>query len=239
MTDTTATTHERIIQAATHLLTTGGREAVSTRAVSAVAGVQPPTIYRQFGDMRGLLDSVASRGFAGYIDTKLNRVRADDPVDDLRAAWDLHVAFGLANPALYGLMYGDPGTGPPPSAARDAADILDGLVRGVAEAGRLRISVEQAAAMIGASSVGVTLTLLTIRPDDRDLGVSAMTREAVLAAITVEPTDAERADETIHGRTASHAIALKAVLPDVTVDLTAAERAVLGEWLDKLIDSSS
>ena len=36
----------------------GGRGAVTTRAVSAAARVQPPTIYRQFGDMRGLLDAV-------------------------------------------------------------------------------------------------------------------------------------------------------------------------------------
>ena len=32
-------------------------DAVSTRAVAAAAGVQPPTIYRQFGDKEGLLDA--------------------------------------------------------------------------------------------------------------------------------------------------------------------------------------
>ena len=41
------------------LLNDGGREAVSTRAVAAAAGVQPPTIYRQYGDMQGLLSAVA------------------------------------------------------------------------------------------------------------------------------------------------------------------------------------
>ncbi len=44
---------DRILQAAARLLAEGGREAVSTRAVSSAAGVQAPTIYRQFGDMQG------------------------------------------------------------------------------------------------------------------------------------------------------------------------------------------
>ena len=43
----------RILRAATELLATGGRSAVTTRAVSAAARVQPPTIYRHFGAMRG------------------------------------------------------------------------------------------------------------------------------------------------------------------------------------------
>ena len=47
---------ERIVQAALALLESGGVDAVSTRAVSAAAGVQVPTLYRQFGDMQGLLE---------------------------------------------------------------------------------------------------------------------------------------------------------------------------------------
>src|SRR5215217_8644607 len=94
---------DRILQAAANLLAEGGREAVSTRAVAAAAGVQAPTIYRQFGDMRGLLDEVASYGFSKYLRDKTMRERAEDPVDDLRLGWDLHVGYGLANPAFYTL----------------------------------------------------------------------------------------------------------------------------------------
>jgi len=50
---------QRIVRAAAELLTKGGLDAVSTRAVSAAAGVQPPAIYRRFGDMQGLLDAAA------------------------------------------------------------------------------------------------------------------------------------------------------------------------------------
>ena len=40
-------TKDRIVRVAADLLAEGGREAVSTRAVAAAAGVQVPTIYRQ------------------------------------------------------------------------------------------------------------------------------------------------------------------------------------------------
>src|SRR5688500_8578642 len=134
-----AGTRDRIVRAAAGLLAKGGREAVSTRAVAAAAGVQAPTIYRQLGDMRGLLDEVASHGFSAYLREKTMRKRAEDPVEDLRRGWDLHVGFGLANPAFYALMYGDPKPGTEPTAAKEAAEILRGLVRRVAEAGRLRV----------------------------------------------------------------------------------------------------
>ena len=97
-----------ILQAAARLLTEGGREAVSTRAVSRAAGVQAPTIYRQFGDMQGLLDAVASHDYATYLASKCERETLQDPVEDLRRGWNLHIDFGLSNPALYSLMYGPP-----------------------------------------------------------------------------------------------------------------------------------
>ncbi len=79
---------------------------MSTRAVSAAAGVQPPTIYRLFGDKQGLLDAVATHGFMAYLNDKTDLKPGDNPVEDLCTGGDLHV--GLANPALFSLMYGDP-----------------------------------------------------------------------------------------------------------------------------------
>jgi AcrR family transcriptional regulator len=101
----------RIIDAAAELLRTEGREAVTTRAVSAAAGVQSPVLYRLFTDMNGLLDAVASDGFARYLAGKRAQALSGDPVDDLRRGWDLHVEFGLQNPAHYLLMYGRPSRG--------------------------------------------------------------------------------------------------------------------------------
>src|SRR5918997_2119660 len=237
MSETTASkraiTRDRIVRVAAELLAEGGRESVSTRTVAAAAGVQAPTIYRQFGDMRGLLDEVASFGFSTYLRGKTTRERAEDPVEDLRRGWDLHVGFGLANPAFYKLMYGDPRPGAEPTATLEAAEILRGLVRRVAEAGRLRVGVERAAHMIHAAGVGVTLTLIGAEPEDRDPVLSEATRQAILAAVTTNETAA--ADDEGDDRVANRAVALKAVLSETT-ELTPGELALLSEWLDRIAD---
>ena len=226
-----AGTRGRIVRAAAGLLVEGGRDAVTTRAVAAAAGVQAPTIYRQFGDMRGLLDEVAIYGFSRYLRDKTSREVVEDPVEELRAGWDLHVGFGLENPAFYALMYGDPRPGAGPTAAREAGEILHGLVRRVAEAGRLRVGVESAAQMIHAAGLGVTLTLIGTEPEERDPALSEATREAVLAAVT---TDAAPDTATGHDRGSGRAVALKAVLPEAPAGFTPPESALLSEWLDRL-----
>jgi AcrR family transcriptional regulator len=242
MSEQTATqqaTRQRIVRAAATLLTGGGREAVTTRSVSSAAGVQPPTIYRLFGDMQGLLDAVASYGFEAYLRGKVEREHATDPVDDLREGWDQHTDFGLANPAVYTLIYGDPRPGSHATAALRGAEILRGLVHRVAAEGRLRVSEQQAADMIHNSGCGVTLGLIGTKPEDRDPTLSTRVREAILAAVTTPPradgvTSAETGTAADPMLAARHAIALNAALPTAATDLTAAERALLSEWLERI-----
>ncbi|MEH0937794.1 TetR family transcriptional regulator [Micromonospora psammae] len=226
MTETSA--RDRIVRVAAALLAEGGRDAVTTRAVSRAAGVQAPTIYRQFGDMRGLLDAAASYGFAAYLHAQAAQEPAEDPVDDLRRGWDMHVGFGVANPAFHTLMYGDPRPGVRSTAARVAADIFRQLVVRVAEAGRLRVGVDRAAEMVHAASCGVTLTL--IQGGDPDL--SPATREALVAAVCAD-SPAARAIRP-PDRPVRHAVALRAALAEVAVGFSPAERTLLAEWLDRL-----
>jgi AcrR family transcriptional regulator len=219
---------ERILAAAAELLAQGGRDAVSTRAVSAAAGVQAPTIYRLFGDMQGLLDAVATHGFTAYLSSKTGLEPTADPVQDLRAGWELHVGFGLAHPALYVLMYGEPcpGAAPPPAAAA-AAEVLATHIRRIAEAGRLRVSEERAAQLVHAAGFGTTITLIAMPVDHRDPALSDIAREAVIAAITTDVPVAAAPGPV------SAAAALRAVLPQTTV-LTGQERGLLQEWLDRI-----
>lgn len=229
-----ASPRDRILAAAARLLAEGGREAVTVRAISAEAHVQAPTIYRQFGDMRGLLAEVASQGFAAYLDAKATQQRTDDPVEDLRNGWDLHVAFGLANPVVYALTYGDPRPGLRPAAARQARGMLRDLVQRVAEAGRLRVGVDHVVDIIDAADTGVVLHLLASAPQDRDHALSPAVREAVLAATTTDAGEPDGALPAGPGRASSRAVALKAVLPEVAGALTPAELRLLSEWLDRL-----
>jgi AcrR family transcriptional regulator len=136
----------RILRAATELLATGGRNAVTTRAVSAAAGVQPPTIYRHFGDMQGLLLVVARETLAVNVREQAIRALTSDPVEDLRRGWDLHIAFGLAHPDAFALLYSAPSVAVHISAIHEGVEVLQGLVARIAEAGRLRIDVAHATA---------------------------------------------------------------------------------------------
>jgi AcrR family transcriptional regulator len=219
---------ERIIEAAARLLGEGGPDSVSTRAVSAAAGVQPPAIYRLFGDKQGLLDAVAAHGFNSYLASKTAFEPSDDPVEDLRAGWDLHIGLGLANPALYTLMYGQPRPGTAPSPAAFAAfEILAKHIRRIAEAGRLRVPEYRAAALVHAAGCGTTLTLIATPADHRDPQLSPAAREAVIAAITTD------APATPAPGPAAAAITLRATLPQ-TDALTPAERGLMQEWLARI-----
>jgi AcrR family transcriptional regulator len=231
MTQTEIEPRERIVRAAAEILAADGRDAVSTRAVSAAAGVQPPAIYRHFGDMRALVDAAASRGMSDYLREKRNRPHADDPVDDLRAGWDRHVEFGLSCPNVYTVLYGDPRPGQEPSGVTEGNAILRGLIRRIATAGRLRVDVERAAEMVHAGSRGVTLSLIATPAADRDAGLSEATREALLSAITTDVPDRDDGQSLV-----PPAIALKAAIESSHPSaLSSTEAALLVEWLGRLL----
>jgi AcrR family transcriptional regulator len=222
----------RILRAASALLMRGGREAVSTRAVSAAAGVQPPAIYRQFGDMPGLLGAAAREVLAGYVRQKSKHEPAEDPIEELQHGWDVHVAFGLANPTAYALLYGELSDTDAPE-ARDGYARLEALVSRVAESGQLRVSVPRAARLIHAGACGVTLSLISTPPEDRDLSLSDAMREAVFAAILTATAPTAKVTNGLD-RMAARAVALRAVLAETSDVLSAGERQLLGEWLDRL-----
>lgn len=147
--------------------------------------------------------------------------------EDLRAGWDLHVGFGLANPALYGLVYGEPRPGAPPPAAIAAAEILAGHIRRIAEAGQLRVREDRAAQLVHAAGSGTTLTLIGLPEERRDPALSHMARDAVIAAITTEAPAAATPGPV------GAAVALGAVLPQ-TDALTPHEQALMRDWLDRI-----
>jgi AcrR family transcriptional regulator len=220
-------TRARIVATAARLLAERGRDGLTTRAVAAAAGVQAPAIYRLLRDKRGLEEAVAEYAWSTYLSGKTGREPIADPVAELRASWDLHVDFGLANPELYVLMYGDPGTTGRSAATAAGAEVLGGTVHRIAAAGRLRVPEPLAVDLVRASGHGVVLTLLTVPADRRDPAFAPTAREAMIAAIV---KDAPVIDEP---GPAAAAVALKALLPEATT-LTEPERLLLGEWLDRL-----
>jgi len=222
----------RILRAALELLTDGGTEAVSTRAVSARAGVQQPALYRLFGDKRGLLEALASFGFEQYLAQKqIAHAATGNPLEDLRAGWDAHVAFGVEHPGLYQLMYGTVHSGQRSAAAKEAYEGLLAVMQKLAALGALRMPPDVAAQMIQSAAIGVTLRLIASRDDPASDDLSPGIRDAVLAAILADPAAAHPAE---YDTVAVRAMSLDSCLADQHGDLTPAETALLREWLRRL-----
>jgi AcrR family transcriptional regulator len=218
-------TRANIVECAARLLREQGASAVTTRAVAQAAGMQAPTIYRFFEDKDALLDAVAEHVFATYVTEKVLVEDVGDPVADLRAGWDAHIGFGLANAALFGLLT-DPGRGIRSPAAAAGLEVLRARVHRVAAVGRLRVPERRAVELIHAAGTGTVLTLLSTPPEHRDLGLADAMYEAVMRSILTDmPTLPE-------GGATAAAVAFRAVAPELTV-LTDAERALLSEWLDR------
>ena len=223
-------TRAHLVEVAADLLATAGPDAVTTRSVALAAGVQAPTIYRLFGDKSGLLDAVVEHGFTSYVARK--HLDADsDPVESLRAGWELHVGFGLANPELFRLMH--TALRPPQgrAAAATGVGVLRARVHRVAEAGRLRVTERRAVELIQAAGTGVVFTLIGQATGERDDTLADTAWESVCATIL---TDASTA-AAITGPAAA-AVTLHAALPGLAA-LTQAERALLGDWLDRIAES--
>ena len=217
----------RILAAAARLLAEGGRDALTTRAVVAAAGIQQPTLYRLFGDKTGLLEAVAEHGLAAYVAEKATAASDPDPLADFRAGWDRHVAFGLAHPALFAITWGDPNPTRVSPAAEAGQVALRRKVHALAAAGLLRVSEERAAGLTHAACTGAVLTLLDTPEGSRDLEMATAAREAVIAAIT------HIAPATTQPGPASAAIALRASLEQAAM-LTPGERHLLGELLARI-----
>jgi hypothetical protein len=98
---------------------------------------------------------------------------------------------------------------------------------------RLRGPPAQAARQILAASTGVVLTLITQPADEVDFALSDQVRDAILDAVTTTPRR-ERKASGANGVAAS-AIALAAALDEEPGALSPTERALLRDWLTRLM----
>ncbi|MEZ0109615.1 AcrR family transcriptional regulator [Catenulispora sp. EB89] len=228
---------QAILKAAAELLTEHGPAAISTRAVATAAGVQTPALYRLFGDKDGLLDALASYGFESYLAEKRALEPGEDAIEDIRRGWNIHVEFGLRNPAFYALMYGNLRPGRRPAAVQENGEILRRLLERAREQGRLRVPVETAARAIEASTTGAVLQLLAQPEDERDPAPLTGLRDTVIDSIV----STEPAADDARARMAERALALLAAVGDgrggdpvVDAGFRATEAALLREWLSVL-----
>lgn len=98
---------DEILDAVDAILTrTSKEDAVSIRAVAEQVGCTPPAIYLHFFDKNELLFEVCSRRFL-QLNQAIDAAVKDivDPVEALVAATRAYVAFGLAQPEYYRILF--------------------------------------------------------------------------------------------------------------------------------------
>ncbi|MEF9885876.1 TetR/AcrR family transcriptional regulator [Streptomyces sp. P9-A4] len=178
-----STARERILEATEELLATKDAPAISTRAICDRAKVGMPEIYRQFGDKQGLLTAVADIGFERFLADKRRNPLTDDPVADLRTAWNSHVAFALRNPHLYRLMF-TPTSDAKPEAVKEAQALLLKALERCRDAGRLRMAPELAGQAILSANVGVCMMALSYPDLFGGSGISPAVRDALIDKVT-------------------------------------------------------
>jgi len=175
-------TRRAILDAAEHLLASGGEERLSIRELCVRVGVTPPTIYHHFGDKAALVDRVIDECFAEFDEAFGDRRAPRDPVERLRWEFDRYVEHGVAHPTHYRLMFQ---RGPRRATSRGVASYerFRRTVAAVEVAGRLRAPLEAATAALWSTAHGVT-SLLIAGFWAADSPAIALARDSMIAELT-------------------------------------------------------
>ncbi|UQA60479.1 TetR/AcrR family transcriptional regulator [Polyangium aurulentum] len=178
----TEATRRAILDAAAELFAEGGEDRLSIREVCARAGVTAPTVYHHFGDKDGLVLKVLEDSFTAFAQTVDGLDKPQDPIDALVSAWDGYVAYGLAHPMHYRIMFLRRRATPIPAAEAAFQRLVD-VLGGVEAEGLLVPPLEHASKAFWSAMHGVTSAIASgyLPPDTP---TSAIVRDAIIAHIT-------------------------------------------------------
>lgn len=223
-------TRAKLLNAAADLIAADASGEFSLREVCDAVGVQMPALYHYFGSKQGLIDAAVERGFEMYLDIKSSSEPSGDPIQDVRAGWDAHVAFGVANPGFYVLMYGKNRPGYVPSAHAKPTQLLGQLMAKAATEGRIDVPPEQAVDHVLTTNIAITLHHIT-RGEDPEL--SAVIREGVISAITGVRAGSDKDQSRASIRAT---VEFAAMHPE---KLGQPETTLLIKWLQELSDATA
>jgi AcrR family transcriptional regulator len=227
---------EHVLEVAEELLEASPDRDVSTRALCEAAGINAPTLYRLFSDKARLMSALVDHGFDRYLAGKRKIHGQANAVHELCAGWDSHLAYALAHPAVYRLMY-SPTFSAVPASAGEALRLLKDVLTRCAADGLLRVDIDDAAQAIMSANVGVALCIVTQSDVYIDPELSHRVRDAVHRTVLADAAFAEPFDTgevspdlPLRGTAAQ----LHDLVADVPTPLSAAELALLREWLQRL-----
>ena len=150
----------RILEAATKLISDGGIEACTMRALARKARLDVTTLYNYYGSKEEILEALRRSG-ARRLERRIDELEKTDPIDRFRAIVDLTLGVSespaeLARP-INPMPWRRPGSGPIGEVAKEH---LVKEFRRAAAGGDLLLAVEpEQFAMAVLSHVGVWLSL--------------------------------------------------------------------------------
>lgn len=98
---------EALIEAGMKALATAEAEELSLRMLAREVGVTANAAYRHFADKDDLLNALAAEGFRRFAQCQREAVVGHDaPEERLKASGLSYIAFAMAQPGLYRLMFG-------------------------------------------------------------------------------------------------------------------------------------
>jgi AcrR family transcriptional regulator len=101
----TATTTQKIANAARRLLDKEGAQGVTMRRVASAVGITPMALYRHYPNRDGLLNALADAGFV-ELTAKLAGLRLTGEIDrQLLKILDVFIDYAFEKPRLFALMF--------------------------------------------------------------------------------------------------------------------------------------
>ncbi len=97
----------QLVEAAARLLTEHGRDAVSARRLAQEVGASTQVLYTHFEGLDDVVAEVWREGYRRFGVVLAEPAVTDDPVADFMAQGFGYRRFGLGNPHLYRVMFGD------------------------------------------------------------------------------------------------------------------------------------
>lgn len=96
---------ERILDAARRIVMREGFAALSMRKIADAIEYSPATLYLHFASRDEIAQALCAEGYAQLLETFVPLAQIADPAERLRALGRAYVAFGVAHPETYRLIF--------------------------------------------------------------------------------------------------------------------------------------
>ncbi|MFM0201456.1 TetR/AcrR family transcriptional regulator [Paraburkholderia fungorum] len=96
---------ERILDAARRIVMREGFAALSMRKIADAIEYSPATLYLHFASRDEIAHALCAEGYAQLLETFVPLAQIADPAERLRALGRAYVAFGVAHPETYRLIF--------------------------------------------------------------------------------------------------------------------------------------